>query len=53
MIVKLLPVILVGIAAVAAICIFVFLILSSGNNDRSIDDRAQEDFLAEWRRKKQ
>lgn len=52
MMVKLLTVILVGIAAVATICIFVFLILSSGNNDRSIDDRAQEEFLAEWRKKR-
>ena len=53
MLIKMLTGILVGIVAVAVICLFLILIMSPGNKDRSIDDMEQEKFLAEWRRKKQ
>lgn len=52
MLIKFLTGILVGIVVVAVICLFFILIMSPRNKDRSIDDRAQEEFLAEWRKKK-
>ena len=50
MMIKLLAVIMVGIVVIPVICLFVILIISPRNKDRSIDDMEQEKFLAEWRR---
>ena len=52
MLTKMLTGILGGIVVVVVICLFIILIMSPRNKDRSIDDRAQEEFLAEWGKKK-